>query len=42
MNEKSLVFLTLGLICFWLVLDQLKGKKYISSFVTTLIPSAED
>lgn len=42
MKEKSLVFLTLGLVCFWLVLDQVKGKKYISSFVTAILPSAEE
>ena len=35
--DKSFLFIILGLACFWLVLDQIKGKKIIGAFTSELI-----
>ena len=35
--DKSVLFIILGLACFWLVLDQIKGKKLIGSFTSELL-----
>ena len=35
--DKSFLFIILGLACFWLVLDQLKGKNLIGAFTSELI-----
>ena len=35
--DKSFLFIILGLACFWLVLDQVKGKKLIGAFTSELI-----
>ena len=35
--DKSFLFIILGLGCFWLVLDQIKGKKLIGAFTSELI-----
>ena len=40
--DKSILFLLLALACFWLVLDQITGNKYVSKFVVAIIPGAED
>lgn len=40
--DKSIVFLTLALVCFFLVLSEFYGTKYISKFVAGIIPSAEE
>lgn len=40
--DKSMVFLLLALICFFLVLSEFYGQKYISKFVTGIIPGAEN
>jgi len=39
--DKSVFFLLLSLICFYLVLDEVYGSKSISRFTTAIIPSAE-
>lgn len=36
--DKSLGFFTLAIIFMWLVIDEIFGKKYISQFVSALIP----
>jgi len=41
MKDNSLFFLVLSLSCFWLVLDEFYGNKYISKFITKLVPKAE-
>lgn len=38
--NKTLLFLIFGLAFFWLVLDQIYGNKFISQFVTAIIPAA--
>lgn len=40
--NKTLLFLIIGFAFFWLVLDQIYGNKYISQFVTAIIPAASD
>lgn len=35
--DKSFLFIILGLGCFWLVLDQITGKKLIGAFTSELI-----
>lgn len=40
--DKSMFLLLLSLVCFYIVLDELYGKKLISQFVIAIIPSAED
>lgn len=34
--DKSLFFTTMSLICIWLVLDNIYGKKYINKFLNSL------
>ena len=40
--DKSVFFLLLSLICFYLVLDEVYGSKAISRFTVAIIPSAEE
>mgnify|MGYP003297217696 CR=1 FL=1 len=40
--DRSIFFLLLALICFYLVLDEVYGNKPISKFTVAIIPSAED
>lgn len=42
MKDKSLFFLIMALICFWLVLDEFYGQNRISQFIVKMIPKAED
>ena len=42
MKDNTLFFLVLSLLCFWLVLDEFYGHKYISQFIVKMIPKAED
>lgn len=37
-DDRSIFFLTLSLICIWLILDSMYGKKYIDNFLKTLFP----
>lgn len=39
--DRSVFFLMLSLICFYLVLDEIYGAKAISKFTVAIIPSAE-
>ena len=41
MKDKGLFYLVLALLCFWLVLDEFYGKRYITNFIVELIPSAK-
>ena len=36
--DKSLFFTTISLICIWLILDNIYGKKYINKFLNSLFP----
>jgi len=38
MNDKGLLFFTLSLLCFWLVADDLVGKKRLSNIAGMLTP----
>ena len=40
--DKSVFFLLLSLICFYLVLDEVYGSKPISRFTVAIIPNAEE
>lgn len=40
--DKSLFYLLLALVCFYLVLSEFYGDKYITSAVIKLIPKSED
>lgn len=40
--DKSIFFLLMGLVCFYLVLAEVYGSMPISKFVLAIIPSAED
>lgn len=40
--DKSIFFLLLSLLCFYLVLAEVYGSMPISRFVISIIPSAED
>lgn len=42
MKDKSLFFLVMALICFWLVLDEFYGQNLVSRFIVRMIPKAED
>lgn len=42
MQDKSLFFMVMALVCFWLVLDEFYGHNYISQFIVRMIPKAED
>lgn len=39
--DKSIFFLIMSVICFYLVLDEVYGSKAISKFTVAIIPSAE-
>lgn len=36
--DKSLFFITLSMLCVWLVVDTAIGKKHLLSFLSTLFP----
>lgn len=36
--DKSIIFLILSLGCFWLILDQIIGQKYVSQIITAIVP----
>lgn len=36
--DKSLFFITLAMVCVWLVVDMAIGKKRLLSFLSTLFP----
>ena len=36
--DKSLFFITLAMVCVWLVVDTAIGKKHLLSFLSTLFP----
>ena len=36
MNDKSLFFMTLSLICVWVILDNIYGKKYLDIFLSNV------
>ena len=36
--DKSLFFITLSMVCVWLVVDTAIGKKHLLSFLFTLFP----
>lgn len=38
-NDKGLLFFTLSLLCFWLVADDLVGKKRLSNIAGMLTPN---
>jgi hypothetical protein len=38
MSDKGLLFFTLALVCFWLVFDDLVGKKRLSNIAQMLTP----
>ena len=40
--DKSIFFLLLSAVCFYIVLDEIYGTKLITKFVVAIIPSAED
>ena len=40
--DKSFLFLILGLGCFWLVLDQVYGNKFINQAVKNVMDSITD
>ena len=41
MTDRSLFFITLALICIWLILDNFYGKKHINTFLLSIFPSLE-
>lgn len=36
MKDKSLFFLTISLVCVWLILDNLFGEKYVNKFLNSM------
>jgi len=38
--DKSFVMLIASLVCFYLILDEIYGKKYITSFITNVMGSS--
>lgn len=36
MNDKSLFFLTLSLICVWIIIDNIIGHKYLNTFLSNM------
>ena len=40
--DKTIFFLLLALVCFYLVLDEVYGNKAISKFTVAIIPSAKE
>ena len=41
MVQKDVVFLVFAVLCGWLILDQIVGKKLIGQFVTMILPSQQ-
>lgn len=41
MTDRSLFFITLSLICIWLILDNYYGKKRLNTFIISIFPSLE-
>lgn len=39
--NTSVLYFTLAVVCFWLVLSQFFGDKYITRFLVLLMPNAE-
>lgn len=39
MTDKTIFFITLALVCVWLILDNFYGNKRIDNFVASLFPS---
>lgn len=39
--DRSLFFMTLSLICVWLLVDMAIGKNYLTNFLTILFPFME-
>jgi hypothetical protein len=37
--DSGLFFLTLAMLCIWLILDEFYGKKRISTFANLVIPA---
>ena len=37
--DKSLLFLLLSFGCIWLILDEIYGNKFISQFVSAIMPN---
>lgn len=42
MEDKSLFFITLSVICIWLVVDSALGENYIKKFLSTIFPFMSD
>ena len=42
MEDKSLFFITLSVICIWLVVDSALGENYIKKFLGTIFPFMDD
>lgn len=40
--DKSLFFITLSLVCIWIVVDMAVGEKYLTNFLETLFPFMKD
>ena len=40
--DKSLFFLTISMVCIWLVVDVAVGKNRLGSFLSTIFPFMED
>lgn len=36
LNDKSMFFLTLSLICVWVILDNVYGQKYLDTFLSNV------
>ena len=36
--DKSLFFITLSMICVWLIVDMAVGKNYLGNFLTIIFP----
>ena len=41
MTDKSLFFITLALICIWVILDNFYGDKKLNRFIVSIFPSLE-
>lgn len=37
-SNNSIFFLTLSFICIWIVLDNILGKRYLDSFLSSVFP----
>ena len=36
-SDNSIIYLTLALCCFWLVLDNFMGNKYLDGFIKKVL-----